>query len=80
MKNTIDERLLETQKRKGKAIAAALDPKSKKLGDFTLKELMELFGPVEEDKNGRAFILVDDEKDPQDDGTDEESFAKRFRR
>ena len=66
VKGTVDEKLDEMQIKKDKAIGQALES-DKNIAAFTVKELMELFGPVVEDHEGRAFILVDDEKEPRED-------------
>ena len=66
VKNTVDERLEEIQAQKEKAIGEALST-NQNIAGFTVKELMKLFGPVVEDREGHAFILVDDEKEPRED-------------
>ena len=66
VKRTMDERLEEMQIQKEKAIDEALST-NQHIAGFTVKELMKLFGPVVEDQEGHAFILVDDEKEPRED-------------
>lgn len=66
VKGTVDQRLDEMQSQKEKAIGEALDT-NQNIAGFTVKELMKLFGPVMEDREGHAFILVDDEKEPRED-------------
>ncbi|KAL8793681.1 MAG: hypothetical protein Q9195_003730 [Heterodermia aff. obscurata] len=66
VRGTVDERLDKMQLEKDKAIGQALEA-DKNIAAFTVKELMKLFGPVTEDQEGRAFILVDDEKEPRED-------------
>ena len=66
VRGTVDERLDAMQMEKDKAIGQALET-DKNIAAFTVKELMKLFGPVMEDQEGRAFILVDDEKEPRED-------------
>lgn len=67
VRGTIDEKLEQRQLDKDKAIGEALETNTKKLVAFTVKELMELFGPVRKDLDGKAFILVDDEREPRGD-------------
>lgn len=59
-KNTVDEKLLEMQKRKEEEIGGAMDDE-KMLQALSLEELMGLFGQVGVDEQGKGFILVDDE-------------------
>ncbi|KAL8912493.1 MAG: hypothetical protein Q9171_002506 [Xanthocarpia ochracea] len=59
-KNTVDEKLLEMQKRKEEEIGGAMDDE-KMLQALSLEELIGLFGQVEVDEQGKGFILVDDE-------------------
>jgi hypothetical protein len=59
VKNTIDERILAIQQRK----QAEIDPVMKSSSErknLTVKELMNLFGSVEEQEGGKPFIIVED--------------------
>ncbi|KAL8856871.1 MAG: hypothetical protein Q9178_006588 [Gyalolechia marmorata] len=59
-KNTVDEKLLEMQKRKEEEIGGAMDDE-KMLQALSLEELMGLFGQVGVDEEGKGFIFVDDD-------------------
>ncbi|KAL8692613.1 MAG: hypothetical protein Q9218_002400 [Villophora microphyllina] len=64
VKNTVDETLLDMQKKKEADIRKAIDS-DKMLEALSLPELMSLFGDVEYDENNKPFIkpfrLVDDD-------------------
>ncbi|KAL8805791.1 MAG: hypothetical protein Q9200_005281 [Gallowayella weberi] len=59
-KNTVDEKLLQMQEEKSKAIREAIDDE-RMLEELTLRELMALFGRVKMDERKKPFIVVDDE-------------------
>ncbi|KAL8798932.1 MAG: hypothetical protein Q9182_006279 [Xanthomendoza sp. 2 TL-2023] len=59
-KNTVDEKLLQMQEVKSKAIREAIDDETM-LEALSLPELMALFGEVRMDEGKKPFIVVDDE-------------------
>ncbi|KAL8951909.1 MAG: hypothetical protein Q9222_002154 [Ikaeria aurantiellina] len=58
-KNTVDQKLLEMQKKKEENVKHAIDDE-KMLEALTIRELMGLFGDVQLDENDKPFIVVDD--------------------
>ncbi|KAI4253837.1 MAG: hypothetical protein LQ352_003446 [Teloschistes flavicans] len=60
VKNTVDERLQQMQKKKAEAIRQAIDDE-RMLDALSIPELMSLFGNVGYDEKNQPFILVDDE-------------------
>jgi hypothetical protein len=72
VKGTIDDDIMEMQKRKTSEIDMAMAAKNRP-GKMTTKELLRLFGPIDwsegEGDNDVAdpFILVEDEDDNDDD-------------
>lgn len=62
IKDTIDERLLNMQKRKDKIIEATIDDRTV-LSKFSLEDMMKLFGDVVLDENAKPFIFTDDDPD-----------------
>ncbi|KAL9033351.1 MAG: hypothetical protein Q9214_007559 [Letrouitia sp. 1 TL-2023] len=60
VKNTVDERLQQMQEVKAKAIGEAMNV-PKMLQKLSFKELLGLFGPVQEGENRKEFVLVDDD-------------------
>ncbi|KAL9587787.1 MAG: hypothetical protein Q9203_003396 [Teloschistes exilis] len=60
VRNTVDERLQQMQKKKAEAIRRAIDDE-RMLEALSIPDLMSLFGEVEYDKDDKPFILVDDE-------------------
>ena len=50
------------QRRKDKIIEAAMDDRSV-LSKLTLKDMMQLFGDVVQDKNSKPFIFTEDDPD-----------------
>ncbi|KAF2265794.1 hypothetical protein CC78DRAFT_514734 [Lojkania enalia] len=58
VRNTVDDRLIAMQERKKHEIAKVMegDNKAKKM---TIRDLMRLFGPIQDAEDGRPFILVD---------------------
>ncbi|KAK8249972.1 SNF2 family N-terminal domain-containing protein [Phyllosticta capitalensis] len=77
VKGTIDEKLLAMQKRKLKQIDAVMgDANSNK--KLTMTELLQLFGQVEEDSQGKQFIVVENKhtvprfnQDSEDEGDED---------
>ncbi|KAI9683632.1 MAG: hypothetical protein M1829_004937 [Trizodia sp. TS-e1964] len=63
VRNSIDEKLLDMQKEKSRIIDAAIgDSNGGRSKEFTVDELLHLFGPVrEEEDDGKEFIIVDDD-------------------
>jgi hypothetical protein len=69
IKNTIDAAVYALQDSKQEGIDAALDD-SKRNEKITVSELMSLFGRVEKDEHGVAFIFAHDSRDDdENDGT-----------
>ncbi|KAJ4986313.1 SNF2 family domain-containing protein [Stagonosporopsis vannaccii] len=64
VKNTVDERLIEMQKKKQREIDEVMEDRGKKtrkqvLPCLDIADLMRLFGNIEEGEDGRPFIVVD---------------------
>jgi len=59
VKNTIDQRLINMQQRKDKEIAKVMDDDGTRVQKMDMRKLMKLFGNLEEDSEGRPFIMVD---------------------
>ncbi|KAH8728805.1 SNF2 family N-terminal domain-containing protein [Phaeosphaeriaceae sp. PMI808] len=57
--NTIDQRLVEMQERKQKEIAGVMEADNEWKSKMDIRDLMRLFGNLEEDSSGRPFIMVD---------------------
>lgn len=60
VENTVDEDLVEMQERKQEEIDGIMENGGTTSKKLTTKELMRLFGPLEEDDEGTPFILVPD--------------------
>lgn len=58
VKDTVDEKLQEMQEEKELAIGKVMDQGT---GKLSLPDLMRLFGPVQENADRKAFIVVDDD-------------------
>ncbi|MCJ1225630.1 hypothetical protein MMC12_002279 [Toensbergia leucococca] len=67
VKDTVDERIQSLQKSKETLIAAAMGDNGKRESKLTVRELMRLFGPVQEDEDHRPFIIVDEEDEAEED-------------
>ncbi|KAI4199693.1 MAG: hypothetical protein LQ350_004415 [Teloschistes chrysophthalmus] len=79
VKNTVDERLQQMQKKKAEAIRQAIDDE-KMLEALSVQDLMSLFGKVAYDDEHRPYIRVND-KDDEDENAfvlvdDEGEFTK----
>jgi len=77
VKNTVDEKLIDMQKRKDAEIKAVMDHDGKKVTKMNILDLMKLFGNLEEDEEGRPFIMVEN-TDPRGGfraGRDDEDYA-----
>ncbi|KAI4623765.1 uncharacterized protein J4E84_004191 [Alternaria hordeiaustralica] len=59
VKNTVDQTLINMQDRKDKEIAAIMEDDGKTMKKMDTRTLMRLFGNLEEDPDGRPFIMVD---------------------
>ncbi|KAJ4379678.1 hypothetical protein N0V86_004860 [Didymella sp. IMI 355093] len=59
VRETVDERLIEMQKNKQKEIDDVMDDRGKRTKNLDIADLMRLFGNIEEDGEGRSFIMVD---------------------
>ncbi|KAI4704056.1 hypothetical protein J4E81_001120 [Alternaria sp. BMP 2799] len=59
VKNTVDEHLIGMQDRKDKEIAAIMEDDGKTMKKMDTRTLMRLFGNLEEDPDGKPFIMVD---------------------
>ena len=57
VRGTVDQKLIKMQVRKQKEIDSVMEADYKKP---SIRDLMRLFGDVEDDANGRPFILVED--------------------
>ncbi|KAF2855647.1 hypothetical protein T440DRAFT_159458 [Plenodomus tracheiphilus IPT5] len=57
--NTVDKRLMDMQERKDAEINAVMENDGKKKSKMSIRDLMRLFGNLEEDAEGRPFIMVD---------------------
>lgn len=61
VKNTVDEWLIDMQERKQKEIDSVMkEDIPTRAGKMKVKDVMQLFGRVADDENGRPYILVDD--------------------
>lgn len=67
VKNTVDEKLQQLQEAKAEAIGEAMNT-LKMLQKLSFKELLGLFGPVQEGEIRKEFVVV-----PDDGETDEET-------
>ncbi|KAF2121509.1 SNF2 family N-terminal domain-containing protein [Lophiotrema nucula] len=61
VRDTIDERLIKMQERKKKEIEEVMDDDGTRVKKMSIRDLMKLFGPVEDDSHGRPFIMVENE-------------------
>ncbi|KAF2188287.1 hypothetical protein K469DRAFT_627819 [Zopfia rhizophila CBS 207.26] len=59
VKNTVDQRLIDMQERKKKEIDEVMEADGSTVKKMSIRDLMRLFGPVADDKNGKPFIMVD---------------------
>ncbi|CAI6332506.1 unnamed protein product [Periconia digitata] len=59
VKNTVDERLIAMQERKQREIDAIMEDKGKTTSSMSIRDLMRLFGNLDEDEAGNPFIVVD---------------------
>lgn len=59
VKNTVDDRLVEMQEKKQKEIDEVMDDKNETAKKLSVRDLMRLFGNLDEDSTGRPFIMVD---------------------
>lgn len=60
VRNTVDDRLIRMQERKEKEIDSVMkEDAGAKARKMTIRDLMELFGDIRDDNQGRLFILVD---------------------
>ncbi|KAH6882752.1 DNA repair protein-like protein rad5 [Alternaria rosae] len=59
VRNTVDETLIDMQDRKDKEIAAIMEDDGKTMKKMDTRTLMRLFGNLEEDPDGKPFIMVD---------------------
>ncbi|KAF2645627.1 hypothetical protein P280DRAFT_531914 [Massarina eburnea CBS 473.64] len=77
VKDSVDERLIQMQDKKQKEIDEVMEDKNQSVGAMSLRDLMRLFGNLQDDEKGRPYILVDN-PDPRGgfraDG-DDEGFA-----
>ncbi|KAF2032710.1 hypothetical protein EK21DRAFT_98852 [Setomelanomma holmii] len=80
VRNTIDERLVEMQKRKDKEINEVMEDNGKTTSKLGIRDLMRLFGNLNDDADGKPFILVDN-PDPRGGfraDRDDEGYADEF--
>lgn len=60
VKTSVDERLVEMQERKQAEIDSVMkEDAAARASKMSIRDLMRLFGNLEEDENGRPFILID---------------------
>lgn len=59
VKNSIDEAIISLQRKKQLTIDAALD--SKKMEKVSTKELLNLFGKLGKDQNGKPFVFAEED-------------------
>ncbi|KAF2682087.1 hypothetical protein K458DRAFT_370647 [Lentithecium fluviatile CBS 122367] len=59
VRNTVDERLIQMQEKKQKEIDEVMEDKNKTATNMSVRDLMRLFGNIQEDSNGTPFIVVD---------------------
>ncbi|KAF2873730.1 SNF2 family N-terminal domain-containing protein [Massariosphaeria phaeospora] len=59
VKNTVDQRLIDMQERKKKEIDEVMEDDGSTVGKMTIRDLMRLFGNLQDDENGKPFIVVD---------------------
>ncbi|KAF1985139.1 hypothetical protein K402DRAFT_335351 [Aulographum hederae CBS 113979] len=74
VKRTVDENMHDMQQRKKAEIDEIMGENSKHRRKLTVMELLQLFGPVEEDAEGNPFIMVENKDpliNPQADSDDE---------
>ncbi|KAL1798718.1 hypothetical protein ACET3X_002755 [Alternaria dauci] len=80
VRNTVDERLINMQERKQNEIASIMEDDGKTMKRMDTRSLMRLFGNLEEDPDGRPFIMVDN-PDPRGGfraDRDDEGYADDF--
>ncbi|CAN9108012.1 unnamed protein product [Alternaria alternata] len=80
VKNTVDERLIAMQERKQNEIASVMEDDGKTMKKMDTRSLMRLFGNLEEDPDGKPFIMVDN-PDPRGGfraDQDDEGYADDF--
>ncbi|KAH7088900.1 SNF2 family N-terminal domain-containing protein [Paraphoma chrysanthemicola] len=59
VKNTVDTRLMDMQERKEKEISEVMEDDGERMKKMSIVDLMRLFGNLDEDAEGKPFILVD---------------------
>ncbi|CAO2654805.1 Nn.00g115380.m01.CDS01 [Neocucurbitaria sp. VM-36] len=59
VKDTVDERLIQMQKRKQAEIEAVMDDDGSRVKRMGIRDLMRLFGNLQEDSDGTPYIMVD---------------------
>ena len=55
----MDERLIQMQEKKQKEIDLVMKDGGSKIKKMSIQDLMRLFSNLQEDNNGRPFILID---------------------
>ncbi|KAI8942436.1 hypothetical protein NX059_000506 [Plenodomus lindquistii] len=80
VKNTVDQQLINMQKRKDAEIEAVMEDGGKTKSKMSIRDLMRLFGNLDDDSEGRPFIMVDN-PDPRGGfraDRDDEGYADEF--
>ena len=61
VKNTVDDQLIDMQERKQKEIELVMQEDfSAGAGRLDVRDMMRLFGNIDQDEDGKPYILVDD--------------------
>ncbi|KAF2129498.1 hypothetical protein P153DRAFT_340405 [Dothidotthia symphoricarpi CBS 119687] len=80
VKDTVDQRLIEMQERKQKEIDNVMEDGGKRTDKMDIRDLMRLFGNLDNDSEGKPFIMVDN-PDPRGGfraDRDDEGYADDF--
>ncbi|KAF2473961.1 uncharacterized protein BDR25DRAFT_282108 [Lindgomyces ingoldianus] len=59
VQNSVDQRLIDMQERKKREIDEVMEDDGSTVKKMNIRDLMRLFGNLEEDPSGRPFIIVD---------------------
>ncbi|OAL54395.1 hypothetical protein IQ07DRAFT_558454 [Pyrenochaeta sp. DS3sAY3a] len=77
VEDTVDSRMIKLQEKKQKEIDSVFEDNGDKVKNMNIRDLMRLFGNLDEDDDGRPFILVEepDHTNGFVAGRDDEGFA-----
>lgn len=78
--NTVDQQLITMQERKDAEIKAVMENDGKKVSKMGIRDLMRLFGNLEEDAQGRPFIMAEnpDQRGGFRADVDDEGYADEY--